>query len=244
MVALERQPPYKPEAAPAKGKRRDNYPDKGSSVPGCSPSGASPSGACRLELVSSPPPRLPSTSTNAATALSMHFVCSLCIDQETTAKELMRHSHLSGCTHTGSIVENYYKWADKHTNTRTEWQVWTRRGSTHFYSIINEVVTGKTSSTKKLWNIWGPREDTCLKSLVRWDLHWKIVYYLAFDNKVPPYYLSKMRWINTTAGMRLTFSQLIVFTVEAESLLPSSIRTYLCNLIRHALFHREDWCCV
>lgn len=56
MVALERQPPYQLVATPAEGERQDNYPDKGSSVPGCSPSGASPSGACRLELVSCPPP--------------------------------------------------------------------------------------------------------------------------------------------------------------------------------------------
>lgn len=62
------------------------------------------------------------------------------------------------------------------------------------------------------------------------DLHWKIVYYLE---QVPSSYLQ----INTTAGMRLTFSQLIAFTVAAESPLPRPIRTYLCNLIRHAPCH-------
>ncbi|TNN72173.1 hypothetical protein EYF80_017601 [Liparis tanakae] len=87
-------PQQQPVAPPAEGERQDNYPDKGSSVPGCSPSGASPSGVCRLELVSSPPPVSSTTSTtttttttsttnaDTATAFSMHFVSSLWMDQE------------------------------------------------------------------------------------------------------------------------------------------------------------------
>lgn len=97
-----------PVAPPAEGERQDNYPDKGSSVPGCSPSGASPSGACRLELVSSRLPSYTTTTTTAAAAaamaFSMHFVSSLCDEQDTNTMKL-EHEHADVHMHSRKTAE-------------------------------------------------------------------------------------------------------------------------------------------